>query len=311
MHTANSLRFLCFCIFFILFQANSFAQERVIELSYTYEERNEEFIITALNSSSTYYTVVVKFDKLFGLRANDKLPAMKVVPPGSHRLLKLEKSGSGQPDFSYRFVYWKGIANPRIEDVQYVLPFSPALEVGVKEVGSLSDYLKQDSDDDHYAIGFNMIDGDTILASRKGVVEVVEQENQTENLNYTFTRERNYIRIRHDDGTIANYQNFKNNSSFVEVGTEVLPGTPLALAIQTREMGDALMIFSVFYLVIEPDDFVDTKDWDSYKYYKPKFALKEGLEYLKVGSNYRGYINTELITQELSKREKKRYLSKK
>lgn len=299
---------LLFVLFTLTFSALT-AQENVIRINHEYDQQNEEFVISADNFSSTYYTVVVKFSKLYSLSSTTKLPAIKVVPPGSHRLFKLEKSGTGQPDFNFQYAYWKGVANPKIEEVAYTLPFSPAIEARVKEIGSLSEFLNQDSDEDYYSIGFSLVDGDTIMASRKGVIEVVEDQKQTENLNYTFTRDRNYIRIRHDDGTIANYWNFKNSSSLVEVGDEVFPGTPLAIAAQTRERGDALLMLSFFYLVVEPSDFTDYKEWDSYKYFQPKFAQQGGVDVLEDGSTYKGFISDELITQEMSRRQKKKYRS--
>ncbi|NVJ45592.1 MAG: hypothetical protein HWE07_00650 [Cytophagia bacterium] len=289
--------------------SSSIAQENAIRVNHEYDQQNEEFVISADNFSSTYYTVVIKFNKLYSLSSTTKLPAIKIVPPGTHRLFKLEKSGTGQPDFSYVYAYWKGVANPKIEEVAYTLPFSASLKARVKEIGSLSEFLNQDTDDDYYSIGFSLVDGDTILASRKGVIEAIEDQKQTENLGYTFTRDRNYIRIRHDDGTIANYWNFKNSSSLVDVGTEVLPGTPLAIAAQTGETGDALLMLSFFYLVVEPSDFTDYKEWDSYKYFQPKFAQEGGADILKDGSTYSGFINDELVTQEMSRRQKKKYLS--
>ena len=52
----------------------------------------------------------------------------------------------------------------------------------------------------------------------KGSLKKYKQTIQTDNLNYTFTTERNYIRVRHEDGTVARYTNFKNNSALIEVG---------------------------------------------------------------------------------------------
>ncbi len=306
----ESMHRVLFILCCFLFSAEIIAQSN-IEVSYDFDQKTGDYKFTAINTSPSYMTIVVEFNKLVGLTCNTSLPAVKVVPPGRHRLFELEKSGSGNSDFNYKFYYWTGSANPKIDDVLYTFPVSSGLQVEVREVGSIKELVKGEEDEDFYALSFDLIDGDTITAVRRGVVEQIEQGNQTDTLTYTFTRSRNFMTVRHEDGTVARYMNFKNNSAQVEKGDEVLPGTALAVATQTSTVGHARLLLDITYLAIDTKVSRNYKDWAKVKSLIPKFVA-EGFEgSLKSGETYTSVINDELITQEMSKREKKKYLGSK
>ncbi|WP_305982248.1 peptidoglycan DD-metalloendopeptidase family protein [Roseivirga thermotolerans] len=285
------------------------AQDRIVRVDGTFNPKSQEYVFEAKNLSTTYYTVVVKFNRLYNLRSSTSLPFIKAVPPGNTKLFELSKDGYGDPDYSYSVVYWKGTANPKVEDVLYALPVSSGIEVGVKPLQHLAKTFQQETPENFYAIGFSLVDGDTIRAARQGVVEEIQADNQTDNLNYTFTTERNYIRVRHEDGTVARYTNFKNNSALIEVGEELLPGDPMAIATQTSNTGEALLMFRVTYLIVDPKMSSDYKEWSSIGYVTPKFITENHEGELKPNKLYKARLTDDIITQEMSKRERKKYLS--
>lgn len=304
MHT----RFvLALCLFICI---NRQSQTANIEVSYRYDANSDKYEFEAKNLTSSYLTIVVVFERLVNLSSNAGNPAMKVVPPGVHRMLNLEKSGSGDPDFNYRTYYWFGTANPKIEDISYVLPVDAGKTVEVRHIRHISELISQEDNPEHFALGFNLLDGDTIRAVRKGVIEQLEQENQTDTLKYAYTKSRNKIHIRHDDGTIAVYSSFKNHSAMVGIGDEVFPGSPLAIATQTSPSSDAFLILSVNYLVLMPTSMENYKEWGSNKSFIPKFMV-EGYEgELQTNQKYTAILNEELVSQEMTKRQKKKYLAK-
>lgn len=298
-----TLLFLTFLVSF-----NSYSQ-REIKVSYEYDEVREKYVFEAHNLGNSHLTLVVYFKTLENLRASTSLPAIKTVGPGVNQLFTLERSGPGSINFNWGWVYWHGTHNAKIVDAQYVLPTTPNIKVGIIETNTVKAAIGQEDDSDFYGLGFKLVDGDTICAIRKGVVELVEQETQTDTLTFTYTRNRNRLTIRHDDGTIARYSNFRNGSAFIEAGDEVNPGTPLAIATQTNTNGDATVLISINHLNIDPDKGKEYKDWSSYLYVRPKFVTEEHEGLLEPGKSYTSILNEELVTQEMSKREKKKYLA--
>lgn len=297
-----------FGLLFFILSTNTYAQ-RDIKLSYEYDKVNGKYVFETQNLGNTYVTVVVNFKRLENLHASTSLPAIKTIGPGISKLFTLERSGPGSVDFDYNWIYWPGTHNAKVKDVQYVLPTTAGIKVSVFETNSVSETLGQEEDDEFYGLGFRLVDGDTICAIRGGVVETVQQETQTDTLTYTYTRNRNKFRIRHDDGTVAYYSNYKNGSAMIEEGDEVLAGSPLAIATQTNTRGDANVLIYVSALDIDPDRSKDYKEWNKTVFIRPKFFTKEYQGELESGKSYTADISEEIITQEMSKRQKKKYLS--
>ncbi|WPZ11584.1 M23 family metallopeptidase [Roseivirga spongicola] len=294
-------------IFLVSISSLGFAQ-RPVSVSYKYDKTTEKYIFEAKNSTNEYITLVVYFNRLSSLNASTTLPAVKTIRTGTTRLFTLEKMGTNTPSFDYGWVYWFGTHNAKVKDVQYLLPTTAGTKIAVFNTNTVKDVLGQKDDTDYYGLAFKLVDGDTITAIRKGIVEAIQQENQTDTLKYTYTKNRNFLKIRHEDGTVARYSNFRNESVQVSEGDEVNPGDPLAIATQTNQMGDATLLITVSHLHIDPDDGKNYRDWSSNKYVRPKFKTKNYEGLLEPGKTYISTISTDLITQEMGKREKKKYL---
>lgn len=286
-------------------------QENNVTVNYSYNQEKEEYVFQAINLNSEHYTVIVLFDRIQNLTASSGIPFVKTIPLGTSRLFTLKKTGSGTPDFSYKYYRFEGTANPKVKEVIYTLPVSPGRQVQVRQVGSVKGLIGQESDEDHYVLGLNMMDGDTIVAARGGEVESIQGGSQTDTLTYSYTRSRNYIRIRHEDGTVARYVNFKNGSLQVELGDWVIPGTPLALATQTSQYGDALVFFEVNYLDLNVQEGRPFREWSRWRYIRPVFETKGFTGVLEKDKNYTSILTDETVIQEMSKREKKKFFSKK
>ena len=303
------LRSIHFSIFLVSFLTLELYAQRDIKLSYNYDEVNNKYVFEAQNLGNTHYTVVVNFKRLENLHASTNLPAIKTIGPGMTKLFTLERSGPGTTDFDFNWIYWPGTHNAKVKDVLYTLPATPGIRMNVFETNTINETLGMDDESDFYGLGFRLVEGDTICAIRGGIVESVIQETQTDTLTYTFTRNRNKFRIRHDDGTVANYSNFRNGSAMVEEGDEVFAGSFLAIATQTNTRGDATVLISISHLNIDPNRSKDYKEWNENIYIRPRFKTKEHEGELVPSKTYISVINLEIITQEMSKRQKKKYLT--
>ena len=99
---------------------------------------------------------------------------------------------------------------------------------------------------DQYAIDFKMPAGTLVHAARGGVVVKVKDDSDSGGPSRKFEACANYILIRHEDGTLANYAHLSKNSSRVKLGATVEAGQPIALSGNTGFTSGPHLHFSVF-----------------------------------------------------------------
>jgi len=301
-------------LFFIFFFStiialNVNAQRDYIEVSNEVKDDRYEFY--GINTSSRVITVVVFFPKLQYLRSTSRLPFVAAIQPGRKRLFQLEKDGTGTPDFSYRYWSFYGVANPKVKDVLYAMPFKAEGKIKVMKVQQARELLGQEGTEGFRYYSFRLEPGTVITAARGGRIERIVSDNQGNDNSLDYTRKRNQIEVRHKDGTLGVYQNFANGSSKVKKGDDVLTGQALALADDNSKTGRGSLIFGITYLEVKVEDDRDPKEWSTLKYVHPKFKLQSGEEYIDFSKEYGSFVDEALITQEMSKREKKKYLKSK
>lgn len=140
---------------------------------------------------------------------------------------------------------------------------------------------------------------DTIFATRKGViVSISESQNRRHIL----------IEIEHDDGTIGWYAMLQNNSQMVEEGDLVFPGTPIALAGETKQKE-----FGMYFMIINPiinPNFNKSLKQVSHISYSVCFETTKGNIPLEDGKFYQPTCSTDLITAEMNSKQLKKYYSK-
>ena len=129
---------------------------------------------------------------------------------------------------------------------------------------------------------------DTVFAARSGVV-------------CTINSGKSDILVYHDDYTFAGYMNLQE--SFVRPGQKLRTGEPLGVA------RNATMSLTVFFL--DKNLFEDGKTIiHPYTHIMPVFRTNKGDVRPEEGTIYRAVVDADLITKEMSKSEKKRFLKK-
>ena len=99
---------------------------------------------------------------------------------------------------------------------------------------------------DQYAIDFKMPAGTRVHAARAGVVVKVKDDSDSGGPNRKFESCANYILIRHQDGTVANYAHLQKSGSRVKTGQNVNAGECIALSGNTGFTSGPHLHFSVF-----------------------------------------------------------------
>ena len=163
----------------------------------------------------------------------------------SHRILAIGFSwyislllgcGNGADLFSHGG-YCTGYVAP--ESSPYILPWSVALSAKVNQ-GNCSAISHRGFD--RYAYDFGMSIGTPLVAVRDG--EVMDAKDDIED--GTGCPQNSYIRIRHDDGTIANYLHITKGGALANKGDRVNQGDNIALSGNAGCSTGPHLHFSVF-----------------------------------------------------------------
>ena len=158
------------------------------------------------------------------------LPARATVPANGSALVSVlsatDPSRNSGSKLNLDTVPGDPNANPR--DVDYQLPLrQPAQRIDQGYGGSFSHTDPQNL----YAVDFAADIGTPVLAARDGVVMQVESDFAKSGLNLEkFGGRANFVRIVHDDGTMALYAHLQESGVLVRVGQRVRAGQQIGLS---------------------------------------------------------------------------------
>ena len=155
----------------------------------------------------------------------------------------------------------------------YTLPFEHH-----KKVFLIQGYESMFSHKGEKALDFKVKTGTRVCAARGGVVTATRSDSDKRGLKPENLSDGNYIFIRHEDGTEANYWHFKLNGVLVKTGDTVVTGQLIGLSGNTG--------YSAFpHLHFE----VRGKDpaTGQLGQLATRFATRNGVFYLRPGKFYR------------------------
>lgn len=304
-----------FASFMLLnFHTFIFSQNKIIEIKYEKDRAGSAYVFECTNHSFVSYIVEINFSTLTNLSADVSLPFKGTVTPGSNRLFTLKPTGtSGTPNFNYSYSFRKGCLNSKPEvDFPYLLPIQADKTAQSFELYNISEkYANESAPKDWYALGIKTTEGDTIYASRKGVVgEVVSDQKEVSGENVSFNRNINFIEIQQEDCTFAKYELFKENGVFVKVGEPVQAGQPLGVIGGRNFSSGSHVRLSVYYAYVETvkKEGKDTNKKNYSAYVPIQFWIDGKLQKLEKNTTYKSEHPESIVTKEMTKREKKKWL---
>ena len=162
-----------------------------------------------------------------GAMASDPpLPARGTVPALSAGLLA--RIGGGHPRLHVTAV--PGTPNARPRDVEYAWPLQTA---SVRIQQAWNGAFSHGDEENRHAVDFAVPAGTAVLAARDGVVmqsesgfaEAAPGEDEDE-----LVARANFIRILHDDGTMALYAHLQTGGVLVRLGQHVRRGQAIGLS---------------------------------------------------------------------------------
>lgn len=221
--------------------------------------------------------------------------------------------------YSYKTRYIRGKLNPKIDSLfAYILPHTTGTEVQIIESSNLSEkYFGNKKQEDWKYYSMYTRNADTICAARKGlIIEITDKYDgisADDSLYRTYTSERNGLKIEHDDGTIAIYNGLRKGSLMVDLGDMVYPLTPLGV-VDMYNQEQYRFNFCVKYLMnsqlMNPKKSTIKDKIQYYSYITPRFFVNDRAQVLMNKNKYCAICNEEIVTEEFSRREKKRYQNK-
>jgi hypothetical protein len=194
------------------------------------ESENGAYMAWADNTLAGPIEVMLRFSHERNVAGDPALPARATVPArGSALVARIGALDPAQPgEFELRLDGIPGDPSARPRDVEYLLPLRQrTLQVDQGYGGSFSHPDPQNL----YAVDFAADIGTTVLAARAGVVMQVESDFDKAGLNREkYGGRANFVRILHDDGTMALYAHLKPEGVMVRVGQRVQAGQQIGLS---------------------------------------------------------------------------------
>ncbi|WP_268121631.1 M23 family metallopeptidase [Roseivirga pacifica] len=240
-----------------------------------YEQTDTTISIYADNSGFMPVSVTLTLD-LKGLKPTQEPSEYYIIEgkTATNKLIDLVIPEGRSWNFKYHYNYYLGKANAvHNDDFVYQLPF----EVG-KTWPLTQGYNGRSTHMGENALDFTMPSGEKILAARGGKVVAIKEDSDRGCPSPSCNDYGNYIRILHDDGTIADYLHLQQNGALVNLGDEVEKGQHIGLSGGTGWASGPHLHFMV------------------YKYegskrisYETKFQINpREIGYLEEGKRYKG-----------------------
>lgn len=293
-----------------VFSSGNCQSNRVITIEYQ-EGRDGDLVFHCMNRGNCGYYLRIEFTQLSGLRANRVLPFESNVTTGQNRLFKLVPNpNSGRPFFNYKYSFFRGQVDPKINhQVNYLLPVSHGKKSTIIKISNLKAFLGQPVEEDFYALGFRMETGDTVFASRRGIVCSYVDDQVLLGENFLYSDKNNYVEIYHEDGTIGRYSPFAAGKIMVKPGQKIEAGDPLGIIDSESYHSGPMLRLAVIYLKKEHIEFGTGRNKATYSTCKLRFITNEGKDLVLIPQKtYTSVHSQEAITQEMSKREIRRWV---
>ena len=194
------------------------------------EHDGEDYLAFADNRLAGPVQVRLSFTRSRNVAGDPLLPARATIDPrGSALVARIGAADPANPgDFELRLEAVPGSPNARPRDFEYAYPLQGG-DVQVAQ-GFGGGWSHQDAQN-HYAVDFVAPIGTPVFAARDGTVMQVESDFDKAGLNAEkYGGRANYVRIVHDDGTMALYAHLREGGVLVRVGQRVARGQQIGLS---------------------------------------------------------------------------------
>ena len=214
--------------------------------------------VIARNRGPAPVSVRLALDATDNVRATQPLPLFAVVRP--HSEVVLMGIRPAEPGRSHRFsvhsAFQLGSYHARPDArATYRLPWADGRSAVVSQApgGPLTTHNAADSE---FAVDFSMPEHTPVVAARDGTVIATESGNLFGGKDRSLLTMANYVRIVHEDGTIATYAHLSPGGVKVAPGQRVRAGSTIGSSGATGYASGPHLHFAVQRLSLQNDGFV-------------------------------------------------------
>ncbi len=265
---------------------------RAVDLSSSWKNGDLEY--SAINNDYCDYYVGVNLDKLVGYQPMPS-PHTATIGKGSTYLFTLKKELNTLASTNITYFYYRGNVDKKPNvNFQYALPIKLRDSTRIKPLNN-----------NNYTLRFNLQEtSDTIYACRGGIVcddDIYDISSKG------YKKKKNQITISHNDGTFAEYALF--TTPLVFAGENVKMGAPIAIAPQGAKLEKEIQV-GIYFLDKNKVKVITTGS--KHTHFIPIFhTANAGDTKLKEKNTYIAEITKEVLMQDMSSKEKKKYLKEK
>jgi murein DD-endopeptidase MepM/ murein hydrolase activator NlpD len=159
-------------------------------------------------------------------RTDPPMPRSLVLPAHAEQLLAtFQLIDPSKPRASGSVVCAAMIGDPSAhpaENTVYALPFAAGTQYTLEQ--GFGGKFSHDDPENRYALDFGVPEGTPVLAARAGVVMQVEENFRAHGVDPRFGDRANYVRVLHDDGSMALYAHLAPASMLRRPGDRIVVG---------------------------------------------------------------------------------------
>ena len=174
--------------------------------------------------------VMLRFRRNSNFTGKPALPARAIVPANDSALVAnlFTADGTRPGDFEVELEGVPGDPNARPRPFEYLIPLQGQ---GLRVDQGFDGRFSHSDPQNRYALDFAADIGTPVMAARGGVVMQVESDFAQAGLSEEqYGGRANFVRIVHDDGTMALYAHLQPDGALVGVGQKVRQGQQIGLS---------------------------------------------------------------------------------
>lgn len=290
-------------VFALVFSNNFYSQSQAPKIIIT-QTRNADNSVDFNYTKEAIgsYVVDVNFAKLENTKTKS-IPCVNASSDSGLLFTLKPVSKKKKIEFTYSYSLTPGFINPKIDSsVVYVLPFKKDNKVKIYDI------TRKDRSPAIWKTHLVYSNKpDTIYCMRKGIVVGINTLTTTSFDDVTqknTTAYQEQIVVEHADGTFASYTSLNKKSIMVALGQKVYPQTKLGVMDKYNKDRFKFMFHIYYYQNGE-------KDGSNFRLndrsVQPNFITQNGMEQLENKNEYVVSYDDNILNQELTEKEKKKF----
>jgi murein DD-endopeptidase MepM/ murein hydrolase activator NlpD len=180
----------------------------------------------AVNQTAGPAEVWVEFTRQENLKFSEAGPHHWLLPPMSERFALRLAAADENRSWAYEWTYFYVPGEPGDPGKIGLMELEPPFRGGPFPISQafMGEASHKQHPESHYAVDIVMPGGTPITAARPGLVTEVERDFSRSGWSLEYADEANYVRVLHDNGTMAVYAHLAPDAIEVAVGQQVKAG---------------------------------------------------------------------------------------